>query len=132
MYICYTFHTIRQDETAVKQMEERLCDSICPCEAPCPLSRGIRMIGGRRKLGMLCGLYVDGTQRYSDLMKKVKNITPAMLSASLKVLEADDLIVREQLHEIPVRVEYILTEHGRQLWPILQRLAHWVRREPMD
>lgn len=116
----------------MKQIEEQFCDSICPCEDPCPLSQVIRMIGGRWKLRILCSLYVDGTQRYSDLMKKVKNITPAMLSASLKELEADDLIVREQFQEIPVRVEYSLTEHGRELWPILHRLIHWAKQEPLD
>lgn len=34
--------------------------------------------------------------------------------------------------EIPPRVEYALTEHGRELWPILHRLAHWARGEAFD
>ena len=116
----------------MKQLEEPLCDSICPCEDPCPLSLVIRMIGGRWKQRILCSLYVDGPQRFSDLLKKVKSITPAMLSASLKELETDELIARRQFQEMPVRVEYSLTEHGRELWPILHRLVHWAKREPID
>lgn len=55
-----------------------------------------------------------------------------MLSSSLKELERDGLITRKQYEEIPPRVEYSLTEHGRKLWPILHRLAHWARNEEFD
>ena len=55
-----------------------------------------------------------------------------MLSASLKELEADGIVVRRQYQEMPVRVEYSLTAHGQALWPILHQLAHWARREPCD
>ena len=55
-----------------------------------------------------------------------------MLSSSLKELERDGLITRKQYEEIPLRVEYSLTEHGRELWPILHRLAHWARNEEFD
>ena len=55
-----------------------------------------------------------------------------MLSSSLKELERDGLINRKQYEEIPPRVEYSLTDHGRELWPILHRLAHWARNEEFD
>lgn len=81
---------------------------------------------------ILCSLYVDGTQRYHDLARKTKGITNAMLSSSLKGLEESGLVVRRQYEEIPPRVEYSLTEQGRQVWPILHRLAHWAKGEPFD
>ncbi len=81
---------------------------------------------------ILCSLKVDGKLRYNDLKQKVRGITPAMLSASLKELEAAGLVTRTQYAEIPVRVEYSLTEHGEELWPILHRLVHWVRNEEFD
>ena len=55
-----------------------------------------------------------------------------MLSSSLKDLEADGVIIRKQFEEIPPRVEYSLTERGRELWPILHRLIHWARNEEFD
>ncbi|MBQ6570665.1 MAG: helix-turn-helix transcriptional regulator [Clostridia bacterium] len=55
-----------------------------------------------------------------------------MLSSSLKELEADGIVVRKQYEEIPPRVEYSLTEHGRELWPVLHRLVHWATGEEYD
>lgn len=81
---------------------------------------------------ILCSLKIDGVQRYNDLKQKIAGITPAMLSSSLKELEEAGLITRNQYPEIPVRVEYTITERGEQLWPILHRLAHWARNEPFD
>ena len=81
---------------------------------------------------ILCSLNVDGTLRYGDLQKKIKGVTPAMLSSSLKEMEEDGLIKRTQYTEMPVRVEYSLTGRGRELWPILHRLAHWSLGRPFD
>ncbi len=108
------------------------CSQICPCDEACPIGSALRMIGGRWKMRILCALNVDGTQRYNDLLKKTKGVTNAMLSASLKEMEADGIIVRRQYEEIPPRVEYSLTDRGRELWPILHRLAHWARGEAFD
>ncbi len=105
---------------------------VCPCDSSCPLGRAISMIGGRWKLRIICTLYVDGKQRYNDLLKKNAGVTNTMLAASLKELEADGIVTRTQYAEIPPRVEYALTEHGRELWPILHRLAHWANGEPFD
>ena len=107
-------------------------DPVCPCADSCPLGRALGMIGGKWKLRIICTLYVDGTQRYNDLLKKTAGITNTMLAASLKELEADGIVTRTQYAQIPPRVEYALTEHGRELWPILHRLAHWARGESFD
>ncbi len=108
------------------------CAGICPCNDPCPIQEAISLIGGKWKMRILCSLTVDGKLRYNDLKQKTRGITPAMLSASLKELEAGGLINRTQYAEIPVRVEYSLTEHGKELWPILHRLVHWARNEEFD
>ena len=64
--------------------------------------------------------------------EKTKGITNAMLSSTLKELEEDGLVTRKQYEEMPVRVEYSLTEKGRSLWPIIHRLGHWARGEEFD
>ena len=111
---------------------ETNCGSICPCGERCPIGDAIAMIGGRWKLRILCSLNLDGTLRYNDLKEKTTGITPAMLSASLKELEHDGLITRKQYAEVPVRVEYCITDRGKDLWPILHRLVHWAQIEPVD
>lgn len=107
-------------------------DSNCPCADPCPLGKALSAIGGKWKPRLICTLYVDGTQRYNDLLRKTDAITNTMLAASLKELEADGIVLRKQYAEIPPRVEYSLTDHGRELWPILHSLAHWAIGEGSD
>lgn len=111
------------------------CDKatgICPCDTTCPIGDALSMIGGKWKLRLICTMYTDGTQRYNSLKKKTKGITNAMLSSTLKELEEDGLVTRKQYEEMPVRVEYSLTEKGRSLWPIIHRLGHWARGEEYD
>lgn len=108
------------------------CSDICPCDTVCPLGQALSMIGGKWKLRLICTMYQDGTQRYNDLKKKTSGITNAMLSTSLKELESDGLVTRKQYEEIPVRVEYSLTDKGLGLWPILHRLAHWSLGQEFD
>ena len=111
---------------------ENTCTNNCPCDEICPMATAISAIGGKWKLRLICTLLVDGRQRFGDLSKKTKGITNAMLSSSLKEMEADGIITRIQFAEVPPHVEYELTEKGKALWPILHRLAHWAKNEPFD
>lgn len=112
--------------------EKKSCSSVCPCDEQCPVGQALALVGGKWKMRIICSLYVDGTQRYNDLVKKIKGITNAMMSSSLKELEGGGLVIRKQYETIPPRVEYSLTERGKELWPILHRLAHWARGEEAD
>lgn len=98
---------------------------VCPCSDLCPLGEAMRMIGGRWKLRILCSLTADGTLRYNDIKRRTCGITPAVLSSAMKDLEQDGLVIRVQYQEIPVRVEYSITDRGRQLMPIIDSLARW-------
>lgn len=97
----------------------------CPCGDDCPLSETLELIGGKWKLLILCILNVNGTSRYGELRRSAKGITNTMLASSLKDLENDGLVIRTQYEEMPVRVEYSLTEASRRLLPILRQLAEW-------
>lgn len=112
--------------------EKNTCKEICPCDERCPVGDALSLIGGKWKMRIICSLYVDGTQRYNDLIKKTKGITNAMMSSSLKELEKGGLVIRKQYETIPPKVEYSLTDRGRELWPILHRLAHWAKGEDFD
>lgn len=50
-----------------------------------------------------------------------------MLTTSLRQLEANDLVQRTVYAEVPPRVEYQLTQHGRSLKPLIEALADWGR-----
>jgi DNA-binding HxlR family transcriptional regulator len=101
------------------------CANKCPCQEYCPLGGALKLIGGKWKIPILCALNQDGTTRYNELKRKIRGITNTMLASSLKELEEDGLISRTQYMEMPLRVEYTLTDRCEELIPILGQLAKW-------
>jgi len=63
--------------------------------------------------------------RYNELKRGIAVITNMMLTETLKELEANGIINREQFMEVPPRVEYSLTISGAKLIPALKTLASW-------
>lgn len=97
----------------------------CPCSPECILQRALNTIGGKWKLPILCSLLANGTSRYNELLKNTRGISNTMLSKTLKELEDDGLVARSEYLEVPIRVEYELTDKARQLQPILVELIQW-------
>ncbi|MCR5836784.1 MAG: helix-turn-helix transcriptional regulator [Lachnospiraceae bacterium] len=103
--------------------KESLCDSIGG--EGCGLKRVIDIVGGKWKIMILCVINNNEVVRYGDLKRAIYGITNTMLSNSLKEMVEDGLVVREQYDEMPVRVEYSLTDKAKSLIPILLELKHW-------
>ena len=97
----------------------------CPCTEQCVLQAAMDTIGGKWKLPVLCSLTANGTSRYNELLHNVQGISNTMLSQTLKELERDGLVVRSEYLEVPVRVEYALSEKSKKLQPILLELIQW-------
>lgn len=91
----------------------------------CPLTAVLSVIGGKWKIPILCALSRAPETRYNELKRKVPQVTNTMLANSLRELESDGLVLRHQYAEMPVRVEYSLTETGKSLLPILTQLQTW-------
>ena len=68
----------------------------------------------------------DGTQRWGVLRRNVSGISEKMLASTLKTFEADGLVVRTAYPEVPPRVEYGLTDRGRDLMTFVLPLLGWV------
>ena len=97
----------------------------CPCAETCALQEALSSIGGKWKLPILCSLLANGQSRYNELLKNIHGISNTMLSKTLKEMEDGGLVVRTEYLEVPVRVEYGLTEKSRKLQPILLQLIQW-------
>jgi len=97
----------------------------CPCAEVCALRKALSSIGGKWKLPVLCSLMVNGPSRYNILLKNIQGISNTMLSQTLKELEADHLITRYEYMEVPIRVEYSLTDKGNRLKPIMEQMIAW-------
>ena len=63
--------------------------------------------------------------RFNELRRYLKNISDKTLSANLKELEADQLIVRKEYPQIPPKVEYRLSKRGKSLMSVLDQLCVW-------
>ncbi len=68
----------------------------------------------------------DGTRRWGALRREVDGISEKMLASTLRTLEADGLVHRESFPEVPPRVEYALTDRGRDLMEHVLPLMEWV------
>ena len=97
----------------------------CPCSPGCALQAALESIGGKWKLPVLCSLMANGASRYNELLRNVQGISNTMLSQTLKELERDRLVLRREYLEVPVRVEYELSERAKKLQPILADLIRW-------
>ncbi|MFC6154541.1 winged helix-turn-helix transcriptional regulator [Nocardioides yefusunii] len=64
--------------------------------------------------------------RWSELRRRAEGISEKMLAQTLKTLENDGLVVREQAPVMPPRVDYSLTERGHEVATLLRPLLHWV------
>lgn len=91
----------------------------------CPLEYGLAIFGGKWKSRIICVLASRERLRYSELRKEMCNITDAVLASTLKDLMEDKIIKRTSYDEIPPRVEYSLTEKGKSVVPILQKICQW-------
>jgi DNA-binding HxlR family transcriptional regulator len=97
----------------------------CPCLEYCPLDSAMRVIGGKWRVPIICALHQDGNTRFNELKRKIRGVTNTALAGALKELEECGLVVRTQYQEMPVRVEYHLTDSCEDLLPILGNLAKW-------
>ena len=97
----------------------------CPCMDSCPLNHALALIGGKWKMQILCSLYNNGPTRYNQLKKTLDGVSNTVLANALRELEEDGLVTRQEYLEVPVRVEYRITEPCQRLIPILDELGNW-------
>jgi DNA-binding HxlR family transcriptional regulator len=113
--------TVRETSTHLKVpvTPEQRAACLGPDGAAAHVIRVIRMIQGRWKLPILFRLFADPAMRSSQLMRDMPGISQKMLTQHLRELEADCLIERIDFDEKPLRVEYRLSDEGRNLMPLL-------------
>lgn len=98
----------------------------------CEMEVTLKMIGGKCKPLILDCLIRKGTQRFSELMREVTQISQRTLTNQLRELEADGLIQRKIYAEVPPRVEYSITEKGKSLEEILEMMCEWGEKNMDD
>ncbi|HEX9017103.1 MAG TPA: helix-turn-helix domain-containing protein [Chloroflexota bacterium] len=99
--------------------------SIENTEAFCPYYHRAMELIGRRWTGVILRAMMSGVQRFSDLAAVIPGLSDRMLSERLKELEVEGLVQRTVIPEIPVRIEYHLTEKGRALGDVMGAVSQW-------
>lgn len=89
----------------------------------CPVSRAIERVGDPWVLIILREAFL-GTRRFDDFRRYTK-ASPHILSQRLKQLVADGILRTRAYSETPPRQEYLLTDKGVELWPLIMALHNW-------
>ena len=115
--------TITIDEDGRKQVSE-------PCLEPCPIERGMRLLGGKWKGSILWHLK-DGPVRFNDLARQLGGASKKMVNQRLKEMEALGLLERRVLSTRPIAVAYAITDYGRSALSALDQLRVWAEEHDL-
>ncbi|TKB48166.1 helix-turn-helix transcriptional regulator [Ferrimonas sediminicola] len=108
---------VTQDQQGRKQ-------ALAPCLEPCPIERGMRIIGGKWKGSILWHLK-EGPVRFNDLARILGGASKKMVNQRLKEMEEQGLVRRQVLSDRPIAVAYEITEFGRSSLAVLEQLKSW-------
>lgn len=88
----------------------------------CPVATAVSIIGGKWKLLIIRNLK-ERPWRFNELQRDIEGISQKVLTDSLRQMIDDGLVYRHDYQEIPPKVEYGLTELGKEMLPIIEALA---------
>lgn len=94
-------------------------------EKNCQVQSALKVITGKWKTSIIKTIASQCPKRFGILKKELDNIAQGTLTTVLRELEHDGLLHREVYAEVPPRVEYMLTDKGKRLLPILEDLEQW-------
>lgn len=102
-------------------------------EDKCPVCACAEIISGKWTLLVIRDL-AEGSRRFCELERSLEGISPRTLSLRLRALEECGVVERHTYPEVPPRVEYVLTEKGRDLSPLIEDMraygTRWLADEP--
>ncbi len=102
--------------------------AICRSSDPMAVRELLTKIGDTWTIFVVLSLeLLGGRARFSELERAIPGISQRMLSATLKNLERDGMVIREVFPEVPPRVEYEITELGNSLLRPTQGLVDWAK-----
>lgn len=99
-----------------------------PITLVCPrFHRAVELVG-RRWTGAILSAMLSGASRFTDIVNAVPGLSDRLLSERLKELETEGIVQRVVHPDTPVRIEYLLTEKGRDLSSVVDAVGCWANR----
>jgi DNA-binding HxlR family transcriptional regulator len=97
-----------------------------PTSDTCPVCATAQIVCGKWTLLVIRDL-ADGRSRFCELERSLQGISPRTLSLRLRALEEEGIVERQTFPEVPPRVEYVLTDKGRALAPLIEDMRAYGR-----
>lgn len=94
----------------------------------CPKFEDAFELLGKRWTGLIIKTLLEKEKRFSDIESAIPNISPRMLAERFKELEKNEIIVRNVYPETPVRIEYMLTDKGKDLSVAMDEIQKWAEK----
>ena len=91
----------------------------------CPVQKTLNLFQGKWNLRIIYELSKHESMRFGELKKAIPDISNTVLTSTLKALENQGLVLRQQFNEVPPHVEYSLTEIGREFQPVIESIRDW-------
>jgi DNA-binding HxlR family transcriptional regulator len=91
----------------------------------CPKFEAAFELLGKRWTGLIIRVLLTGPKRFKDISNLIPNMSDKMLAERFKELETEGIVVRRVFDEMPVRIEYELTEIGKALEPTMKECQKW-------
>jgi DNA-binding HxlR family transcriptional regulator len=89
----------------------------------CPVDNTFKVIGKKFTVLILRNMIYSKQKHFNEFLNSIEGINPNTLSTRLREMERNKIIEREIFHDTPVRIEYHLSEKGKDLVPILEQMA---------
>jgi DNA-binding HxlR family transcriptional regulator len=94
----------------------------------CPRFEAAFELLGKRWTGLIIRSLLGGPKRFSDIQEIIPNLSARMLTERFKELEEQGIITRTVYPEMPVRIEYQLTEKGKDLEKAMNEIQNWAEK----
>ena len=94
----------------------------------CPKYEKAFELLGKKWTGLIIRTLLSESKRFSDISEMIPNVSAKVLTDRFRELEKEGIIVRNVYPEIPVRIEYKLTEMGKSLEPALDEIQKWAEK----
>ncbi|MFX3625611.1 MAG: winged helix-turn-helix transcriptional regulator [Ectobacillus sp.] len=91
----------------------------------CPKFESAFTLLSKKWTGLIIQSLLQGPKRFREVADLIPNMSDRMLSERLKELESEGIVVRTVYPEVPVRIEYTLTDKGKALESVMQEVQKW-------
>lgn len=91
----------------------------------CPKYESAAEILGKKWTGLIVRVLLGGPKRFKEIKEQIPDMSDKMLTDRMKELEGADIVKRNVYPEMPVRIEYELTDKGKGLEPVIHSIQEW-------